>query len=78
MTDIATPGHANPEVFVITEWVAGRCDDPSLRIIESPPVGFVFDCYGRGHSLGKSEGPRGMLTAVTAFAKGAAAERATA
>jgi len=49
-----------------------------LADVAGIPGDIVFDIFGRDISMGKGEGLVGIVTAVTEFAKGALAERATA
>src|SRR5450759_4576472 len=40
---IAGKGYVHPEVLVSTDWLAGRLDDPSIRIIESDEDVLLYD-----------------------------------
>ncbi len=45
-------GYASPQVLVSTEWVAGRLDDPAVRVVESNEDPLL---YAQGHIPGAAE-----------------------
>src|SRR5262245_36315248 len=42
---MTTPGYAQPELLVETDWLAAHLDDPRLRIVDCDPI----DVYRRAH-----------------------------
>lgn len=48
-TDAASGGYAHPEVVVETDWVAGRLDDPAVRLVECDEDVLLYE---QGHIPG--------------------------